>query len=214
MQKNFMVIGLGRFGTSTAKMLFRLGHEVLAVDKRGDRVNSIKDDVTHAVHADTTDEHVVVQLGVSNFDCVVICIGDDIRASALTTVLCREKGAKRIICKAQDDLHKLLLLKTGADSVVMPELDGGARLARSLVAQGVLDSLDLSEEYSLNEVLVPETWVGKTLAGLDARNQYGMTIVAIRREGNVHINIDPNAPFLSGDTLYAIGSNKAFEDLR
>lgn len=213
MRKNILVIGLGRFGISTAQTLYRLGHDVMAVDKRGDRVNSIKEDVTHAVQADTTDEHVVEQLGVGNFDCVVICIGDDIRSSTLTTVLCREMGAKRIVCKAQDDLHKLLLLKTGADSVVMPELDGGARLARSLSAQGVLDSLDLSEEYSLNEILVPETWVGKSLAGLNARNKFGMTIVAIRRNEAVQVNIDPNAPLLPGDTLYAIGSNADFEKL-
>lgn len=213
MQKNFMVIGLGRFGTSTAETLAKLGHEVLAVDRRAERVNSVKDDVTHAVQADTTDEHVIEQLGVSNFDCVVICIGDDIRASTLTTVLCREKGAKRIVCKAQDDLHKLLLLKTGADSVVMPELDGGARLARSLVSQGVLDSLDLSDEYSLNEVLVPKAWIGKSLAQLSARTRYGLSVVAISRDGHVHAHIDPNAPFLAGDTLYAIGSNKAFEKL-
>ncbi len=213
MQKNILVIGLGRFGISTAKTLYRLGHDVMAVDKRGDRVNAIKDKVTHAVQADTTDENVVQQLGVSNFDCVVICIGDDIRSSTLATVLCREMGAKRIVCKAQDDLHKLLLLKTGADSVVMPELDGGARLARSLSAQGVLDSLDLSEEYSLNEILVPESWVGKSLVGLNARNKYGMTIVAIRRNDSVQVNIDPNLPFLPGDTLYAIGSNQDFEKL-
>lgn len=213
MQKSFMVIGLGRFGTSTALTLSRLGHEVLAVDKRADRVNSIKDDVTHAVQADTTDERVIEQLGVRNFDCVVICIGDDIRASTLATVLCREKGAKRIICKAQDDLHKLLLRKTGADSVVMPELDGGARLARSLAVEGVLDSLDLSDDFSLNEILVPAGWVGKSLLELGARSKFGVSVVAIRRDGNIYANVDPSAPFLPGDTLYAIGSNKSFEKL-
>ena len=214
MRKNFLVIGLGRFGTSTATMLTKLGHQVLAVDRRADHVNSVKDDVTHAVQADTTDEHVIEQLGVNNFDCVVICIGDDIRASALTTVLCRENGAKRIVCKAQDLLHKLLLLKIGADTVVMPELDGGARLARSLVSQGVLDSLDLSEEYSINEVMVPESWVGKSLIELNARTRYGVTVVAIRRDEHVNANVDPHAPLLAGDTLFAIGSNKAFEALR
>lgn len=214
MHKNFLVIGLGRFGTSTAKMLTKLGHEVLAMDKRGDCVKAVKDFVMHAVQADATDERVVEQLGVRNFDSVVICIGDDIRASVLTTVICREMGAKHIVCKAQDDMHKKLLLKTGADSVVQPEVDGGARLARSLVAQGVLDSLDLSETDSLNEVLVPESWVGKSLATLNARSRYGITIVAIRRDGAVHVNIDPNVPFHAGDAVYAVGSNKSFEKLR
>ena len=213
MSKSFLIIGLGRFGQSTARMLTTLGHEVLAVDKRADRVSAVKDSVLHAVQADTTDERAIAQLGIRNFDCVVICIGDDIRASTLATVLCREMGAKRIVCKAQDDLHKLLLLKTGADAVVQPEVDGGARLARSLVSHGVLDSLDLSDEYSLNEVLVPDTWIGKSLSELTARTRYGVSVVAIRRDGKVRASIDPNAPFRAGDTLYAIGTNKAFEKL-
>ncbi|HQQ40048.1 MAG TPA: TrkA family potassium uptake protein, partial [Clostridia bacterium] len=150
MSKSFIIIGLGRFGTSTARMLTTLGHEVLVVDKRADRVNGIKDSVMHAVQADATDERALSQLGVRNFDTVVICIGDDIRASILTTVLCREMGAKKIVAKAQDDLHQKLLIKTGADRVVQPEHDGGIRLARSLVAEGVLDSLDLSDEYCIN----------------------------------------------------------------
>ncbi|MEN6417920.1 MAG: TrkA family potassium uptake protein, partial [Clostridiaceae bacterium] len=109
MSKSFIIIGLGRFGTSTARMLTTLGHEVLAVDKRADRVSAVKDSVMHAVQADSTDERALSQLGVRNFDCVVICIGDDIRASVLSTVLCREMGAKKIVAKAQDDLHQKLL---------------------------------------------------------------------------------------------------------
>ncbi|MEG1523915.1 MAG: TrkA family potassium uptake protein [Clostridia bacterium] len=213
MTKSFIIIGLGRFGTSTARMLNTLGHEVLAVDKRADRINAIRDSVLHAVQADTTDERVVAQLGVRNFDCVVICIGDDIRASILTTVLCREMGAKKIIAKSQDDLHHKLLIKTGADRVVQPEHDGGIRLARSLVAEGVLDSLDLSEEYSINEIVVPKSWVDKSLAGLNVRTRYGLSVIAIRRDGSVSVNIDPNEPFHEDDSIYVLGDNKSLERL-
>lgn len=213
MHKSFLILGLGRFGTSTARMLTLLGHEVLAVDKRADRVNDIKDSVLHAVQGDTSDERVIAQLGVRNFDCVVICIGDDIRASVLATVLCRENGAKLIIAKAQDDLHQKLLLKTGADRVVQPEHDGGVRLARSLTAEGVLDSLDLSEEYSINEVLIPKTWIGKTLAGMNVRNHYNLSVIALRRAGNVTVNIDPNMAFAEGDSIYVLGDNKSLEKL-
>ena len=162
MHKSFLIIGLGRFGSSTARMLTELGCEVMAVDKQMERVNSIKDDVLRAVRADTTDERTVEELGVSNFDCVVICIGDDLRASILATVLCREKGAKRIIAKAQDELHRTLLLKTGADAVVLPECDAGVRLARSLTMEGVLDSLDLPDGYSISQIVVP-TQAGGTM---------------------------------------------------
>ena len=213
MSKSFLVIGLGRFGTSTARMLTTLGHEVLAVDKRADRVNAIKDSVLHVVQADTTDERVVAQLGVRNFDAVVICVGDDVRASVLTTVLCREMGAKKIISKAQDDLHQKLLIKTGADRVVQPEHDGGIRPARSLVAEGVLDSLDLSEEYSISEIEVPKSWIGKSLAGLNARSAFGVSVIAIRRDGNVSVNIDPNALFHEDDSIYVLGDNASMEKL-
>jgi trk system potassium uptake protein TrkA len=213
MSKSFIIIGLGRFGMSTARMLTTLGHEVLAVDKRADRVNAIKESVMHAVQADTTDERAVSQLGIRNFDCVVICIGDDIRASVLATVLCREMGAKKIVAKAQDDLHQKLLIKTGADRVVQPEHDGGIRLARSLVAEGVLDSLDLSEEYSINEIEVPRDWVGRSLAQINVRNKFGFSVIAIRRDGNVAVNIDPNEPFHADDSIYVLGDNKSLEKI-
>lgn len=211
MSKSFIIIGLGRFGQSTARMLTTLGHEVLAVDKRADRVSAVKDSVLHAVQADTTDERAVAQLGIRNFDCVVICIGDDIRASVLATVLCREMGAKKIVAKAQDDLHQKLLIKTGADRVVQPEHDGGIRLARSLVSDGVLDALDLSEEYSIHEVVVPRDWVGHSLAQIDVRNRYGVSIIALRRDGHVTVNINPNDPFHKDDSIYLLGDDASLD---
>ena len=213
MSKSFIIIGLGRFGTSTARMLTTLGHEVLAVDKRADRVSAVKDSVMHAVQADSTDERALSQLGVRNFDCVVICIGDDIRASVLTTVLCREMGAKKIVAKAQDDLHQKLLIKTGADRVVQPEHDGGIRLARSLVAEGVLDSLDISDEYCINEIKIPKDWIGHSLAQIDVRNKYGFSVIAIRRDGHVAGNIDPNEPFHPDDSIYILGDNESLDKI-
>ena len=213
MTKSFLVIGLGRFGSSLARMLTELGYEVMAVDRQMERVNELKDDVLGAVRADTTDERAVSELGVSNFDCVVICIGDDLRASILATVLCREKGAKRIIAKAQDALHKTLLLKTGADVVVLPEHDAGVRLARTLSMDGVLDSLDLPDGYSISEIVVPRDWVGNSLSGMHARTKYGISVIAIRRGGHVHVNIDPLEVLLPDDTLYVIGSDRDLERL-
>ena len=211
MSKSFLIIGLGRFGQSTARMLTTLGHEVVAVDKRADRVGLIKDNVMRAIQADTTDERAVAQLGIRNFDAIVICIGDDIRASVLATVLCREMGAKKIVAKAQDDLHQKLLIKTGADRVVQPEHDGGIRLARSLVAEGVLDSLDLSDEYSINEVEIPKEWIGRSLAQIDVRNRYGVSVIAVRRDGHVSVNTDPNEPFHKEDSIYLLGDDKSLE---
>ncbi len=211
MSKSFLIIGLGRFGQSTARMLTTLGHEVLAVDRRADYVDAIKDSVLHAVQADTTDERAVSQLGVRNFDSVIICIGDDIRASVLTTVLCREMGARQIVAKAQDDLHQKLLIKTGADRVVQPEHDGGIRLARALVSHGVLDALDLTEDYSIHEVEIPKGWVGRSPAQLNVRSRYGVSIIALRRDGRVSVNIDANEPFQAGDSIYLLGDDASLE---
>ena len=166
-----------------------------------------------AIQADTTDERAVAQLGIRNFDTIVICIGDDIRASVLTTVLCREMGARKIVAKAQDDLHQKLLIKTGADRVVQPEHDGGIRLARSLVAENVLDSLDLSDEYSINEVEIPKEWIGRSLAQIDVRNRYGVSIIAVRRDGHVSVNIDPSEPFHKEDSIYLLGDDKSLESI-
>lgn len=211
--KSFLVIGIGRFGASTACTLARMGHEVLAVDHREERVNAVKDEVLHAVVADTTDERVLASLGISNFDCVLICVGDDLRSSILSTVLCRELGAKRIVAKAQDALHAKLLLKTGADQVVQPEHDGGVRLARSIVSENIVDSLDLSEGYSLQEIHVPKHWLGESLVGLNVRVNYGVSVIAIRREGRLLVNMDARAPLLPDDTLLIIGDNKDLERL-
>lgn len=211
--KSFLVIGIGRFGASTARTLAQLGHEVLAVDRSEERVNSVKDEVLHAVVADTTDERVLASLGISNFDCVLICVGDDLRSSILSTVLCRELGAKRIIAKAQDALHAKLLLKTGADQVVQPEHDGGVRLARSVASESIIDSLDLSEEYSVQEIHVPKDWIGKSLVGLNVRAKFGVSVIAMRRGGQLRMSVDANALLLPGDTLFVIGDNKDLERL-
>lgn len=213
MVKSFLVIGLGRFGKSTALTLTQLGHEVLAVDRNEENIDSIKDQVLHALVADATDERVLARLGVGNFDCVVVCVGDDLRSSILITVQCRELGARRIVSKAQDALHAKLLLKTGADRAVQPEHDGGIRLAQSLVSDSVIDSLDISQDFSINEILVPAAWVGKTLSGLDVRKNYRVSVVALCRNDSVSVNIDPQERFQSGDRLFVIGDNRDLEEL-
>ena len=213
MSKNFIVIGLGRFGTSTAIMLTKLGHEVLAIDKRSDRVNAVKGDILHVIQADMTDEHAAMQLGVANFDCVIICIGGDIRASVLSTVLCREMGATYIVAKAHDDLHALLLKKTGADRVVQPEYDGGVRLARSLVNESFVDSINLSDDFTVNEIGLPKNWAGKSLSGLSVRNRYGVSVIAIRRDGHLSVHIKPDEILHEGDTLFVLGTSKSVQKL-
>lgn len=207
-KKSFMVIGLGRYGTQVALSLCALGHEVLAVDINGARVNAIKDNVTHAVQANVTDEHAVEALGVENFDCVLICIGEDMRVSVMALVLCKEHGAKHVISKAFDALHEKLLYKIGADEVIFPERDSADRLAHALVSDSVFDYINLSNEYSISELQTPDPWVGKTLLQINVRVEYHCAIIALRRDDRFIITIDPNDPLRADDILIVIGSNE------
>ncbi len=208
-EKTFAVIGMGRFGSSVAQTLCSLGHEVLAIDRDEGRIAAVADTVTHAIVADTTDERALKRIGVRNFDCVIINIGDDVRASVLTTVLAKEQGAQLVIAKASDRLHARLLEKTGADKVVLPEYEAGVRLARSLVSGSIIDYLDLSEEYSINETLIPAQWVGHTLIELNVRHRFGISVIAIRRGEQILITLDPKAPLQAGDVLVMLGANDA-----
>lgn len=209
--KSFAIIGIGNFGRSVATTLCKLGHEVLAMDISEDRVRDIADHVTAAVQINVTDERAMKQVGIRNFDCVIISVGEDIRASILATVLCKEMGAKHVVAKASDDMHAKILLKTGADSVVRPEHESGVRLARSLVSDSVIDYLDLSDEYSIHEMRIPRVWVDKSIMKIDVRRNYGISIIAIRRGGRIIVAIDPEQPLKADDVLVMIGSNKSLK---
>ena len=220
MKKSILVLGLGRFGATLATSLCQLGQEVTAVDANAARVDMVKNLVTHALQANVSDERAISQLGVRNYDCVAVCIGEDIRASVLAVVMCKEYGAKYVICKASDHLHEKLLYKTGADKVFQPEREGAVRLAHSLASQSVLDFIDLSDdfidlsdEYSISEVRLPASWAGKTLSTLNVRAVYGISVIALRRRGQIVITLDPNEALEAGDELVVIGSNEALAKL-
>ncbi|EAX48189.1 TrkA-N domain protein [Thermosinus carboxydivorans Nor1] len=159
--KSFAVIGLGRFGTSVARTLSRLGYEVLAIDTEEERVQQVADEVTHTYIADTTDENSLKALGIRNFDVVVVAIGEDIQANVLTTLLLKDLGVKYIVAKARNELHGKMLAKIGADRVVYPERDMGQRVAHNLVSTNVLDYIELSPDLSLIEPALPAAWWAK-----------------------------------------------------
>lgn len=208
MAKQFIVVGLGRFGISVAETLSSLGHDVLAIDKDEDVIQDIADKVTHAVQMDATDEYALRTLGVRNFDVAVVTIGSNIQASIMITLLLKEAGVEYIICKGQSDLHKKVLLKIGADRVVLPEKDMGVRVAHNLVSSNLLDLIELSEDYQIIEMNAPAEWIGKTLRSLDVRAAYGITILAIR-DSQDGINISPTADVVipRGAVIIAVGSD-------
>ena len=214
MRKTFAIIGLGRFGSTLAKELMRGDAEVLVMDKDPNKVNEVAEYVTHAIIGDSTDERTLDDLGIRNFDYVVISLANDIRASVITTVLCKELGANYIIAKAVDDLHAKLLEKTGADKIIQPERDAGARLARNLMYENILDYLELSDEYSIQETKIPERWVGKNLVDLDLRKKNDVSVIAIRRDEDLIVTIDPSEALKKNDILIMMGSNKGLTKVR
>ena len=156
--KQYLVFGLGRFGSSLARALCAQGQEALAVDSDQELVNQIAPHVTQALQLDATDEEALRSLGVKNFDAAVVAIGQNTRDSILICVLLKEMGIPYLIAKANDDLHAKVLRKIGVDRVVFPERDMGVRLARSIVTPSVLDLMELSGDYQLAEILLPDGW--------------------------------------------------------
>lgn len=206
--KQFAVIGCGRFGSSVAKTLYNEGHDVLVIDKDPVIVQEIADQVTYAVQVDTIDESALKSLGLTNFDVVIVSIGADIQASILTTLICKEIGVKKIIAKAQTEIHGRLLNKVGADSVVFPERDMGVRVAHNLVSPSILDYIELSPDYSIVEISVLDEWEGKSLLDLRLPSKYGVNILAIKHENDINISPNANYKIVLGDVLVVIGNNK------
>ena len=182
MKQNFAIVGLGRFGGSICRTLVEAGQEVLAIDSNEDRVNEYMNIATHAVVANAQDEMTLRSLGIRNFDHVIIAIGEDIQASILVTLMVKEMGVPNILAKAQNEYHARVLEKIGADRVVHPERDMGIRIAHNLVSKNILDYLELSDQFSLAEIRVSNPkFFNKTLAELNFRQRYDLTVVAIRR---------------------------------
>lgn len=208
--KSFVIIGLGRFGTAIASELSALGHEVLAVDVDEERVQQVADHVTHAVTGDGRNIEVLRALGVRNFDCVVVAMGSDVGNSALITLNLKELGVKEVICKAQSHVHSRVLEKIGADRVVFPESEMGAKLAQGLSSSNVLNFIELSEDYGILELSAPQSWQGKSLRELDVRNRHHVNVIAIRKNGELNVAPSPDLPLESGDQVVALGR---YEDI-
>lgn len=207
MIKQFVVIGCGRFGQSVAIKLAELGSEVMVVDDNEEIIQNISDKVTYAVQADATDENALKALGIRNFDVAIVTIGSDIQSSILVTLMVKELGVKHIVAKAQNPAHAKVLYKIGANRVVFPEKEMGVKIAKSLVSSNVLDLIDLAPEYSIVEIRMREDWIGKSLVDINMRRQFQVSVIAIRRNDELDINVEPDRILMKDDVLVIIGNN-------
>jgi trk system potassium uptake protein TrkA len=217
-QKQFAVIGLGRFGSSVCKTLKKLGHEVLGMDSSEDgaRHAHIDEVATHVVHGDSTDIHALDDLGMRNFDGVVVAIGTNMEASILTVLNLLDLDVKNIIAKAAHDKHGKVLERIGGDrvKVVYPESDMGRRIALGLGGVGILESIELDPDYSIVEIPVPRHLIGKTLQQADLRAQYGVTVIAILGPRGVNVSPASDDTLQSGDIMAVMGANEKLDALR
>ena len=208
MKKEFAVIGLGRFGSSIIKELRELNVNVLAIDKDEAVINDYKDMVTEAVIGNTMDENVLKSVGITNFDHVIVAIGENIQASILTTLILKDLGVEKVTVKAQNDYHGRVLEKIGADAVIHPERDIGRLLAHRLVSTHTLDILEISDDHSIVEFKAIDDFTDKTLEQLDFRNEFGVSVLAIKRHEHIIVSPDANTKILEDDILILIASDQ------
>ncbi len=214
-EKGFCVIGLGNFGFHLATTLFKARHDVLVIDESQEKVDFIANSVTNAVCGDATNEAVLRAAGVKGCECAIICMENNLSDSILITLLLKELGMKRIVVRATDERQKKVLLKVGADMVVLPEKDSGTKLAYTLSKRGVVDFFVTSGDFSIVEILTPKSWVGKSVIDIDVRKKYNLNIIAVSAPGEEKLDLlaDPNHIFAVNELLVVAGDTKAMEKL-
>lgn len=207
-KKNFGVIGLGKFGTSAALTLAQEGKHVLAIDKDEAKINSIKDYVTWAKQADSTDSDALIEAGIKNCDVVVVAIGEDVDASILATLNAKELGVRYVVAKATSEQHGKVLSKIGADRVVYPEGDTGKRLAWQLMSSDVLEFIELSPLYAVKEVQVPKPFLSKAIKQLHVGTKFGVLVLALQRGAERIIVPSTDLKFRKEDKMTIVGKTE------
>ena len=213
--KQFAVIGLGRFGRAVCGTLHNSGYEVLAVDSDRCKVDQALTDriVTHARTIDSTQPSALREAGIFEQDTVIVAIGNYVQESIITTLNVKEGGVRHVVAKASSEIHEKLLKKVGADHVVFPEHEMGGHLARSLTKPGILERFELDPDHSIVEMIVPEDFDGRTIAELKLRANYGLNLVAFSHNNKFVINPDPHTYLKKGTAIVVIGANKNIDRL-
>ncbi len=209
--KSVLLIGLGRFGKQLAIQLNELGHDVMGIDHNEERVNEAIDIVTDAQIGDSTNEDFLRSLGVRSFDICYVTISNDFQSSLETTSLLKEMGAKFIVSRAERDGQEKFLLRNGADKVVYPEKQIARWAAIRYSSLQILDYIELDEKHSLYEVSVPESWIGKSVIQLDVRRKYDLSIIAVKKEGDMNFLVTPDTTLTEGSSLLILGEYKSIQ---
>lgn len=214
LHKTYAVFGLGLYGTAVARELATAGIEVLAVDRNQQLVNAAAATIPLCKCADVTKPEVLELLGISNFDVVIVAMGEHLESSVMAVTLCKEAGVPTVIAKCSNEIHGKILKKVGADQTIIPEKESGLRLAKNLLSSGFVDVMELTDEVSLIELSLRPEWVGKSLADLNLRRKYGINVVALNQEGKVAVVPDPTAPLAENQKLVVIADTDKLRKLK
>jgi trk system potassium uptake protein len=206
-KKEFAVIGLGRFGQSVALTLIERGYLVLGIDNNREIVQRMSEQITQVASLDSTDEEALRAVDIASFDTVVVAIGENFEGNLMTTVALKALDVRYVVCKTTTERQRRILLRVGADHVVLPEHDAGRRLAHMLTGPGVLDLLELEPGYSITELRVPRSMVGHTLVETNLRHRFGVTVLVVKREQTLTVSPSANYTFASNDLLVVLGKN-------
>lgn len=196
----FAVIGMGRFGRAMAKELQEAGNDVLIIDKDEQKANDLADQVTYSIIADATDENVLQSAGIKNMDVVIIGMGSSMESSILTTLNCKKMGVPYIVCKANNEKHKEILEKMGADLVVIPEVSTAKKMAMQIMHPSLYDVMNIQQDYSILEIKIPEKWIGKNLKELDLRNEDNLSVILVKKGEQTVTNPGGDYVFEEDDT--------------
>lgn len=206
--KSVLLIGLGRFGRHVAMKLAELNHQVMAVDKREERVDKALPYVTKAQIGDSTNEEFLEALGVRNYDVCIVAIGNDFQSSLETTSILKELGAKLVVSRAERDVQAKFLFRNGADEIVYPEKQIASWTAIRYTADHILDYIELDDDYAIFEITIPEAWVGKTIGQVDIRKKYRINIMALKEDGKMNLTVHSDTVLKQGETMLVLGENK------
>lgn len=208
--KSILLVGAGQFGMHLARKLYDLGHEIMAVDTKEERVDSVLPYAASAQIGDASSYDFLETLGVSDFDVCFVTIGDDFQDSLETTSLLKELGAKMVVARASNDVHAKFLLRNGADQIVYPEKQTADWAAVKCSTEHVLDYMELGGDFAVYEVEVPYSWIGKTIGDLDVRRKHNINILGKKENGRLDITISPATTFHSGETILVLTTKKDF----
>jgi trk system potassium uptake protein TrkA len=210
-KKLVAVVGLGRLGSQVARTLYQLGHDVIALDQDELRVQVLTGEVTHPVRGDATNEAVLRELGIHNYDVGIVAIGSNIQANIMVTVLLKTMGVPYIVARANNELHGNTLERIGCNKVIQPEAESGTRLAHLLFTPDAQEYMELTSSFGISRIRVPDRFVNMSLkeSGFTGvRDKYGVAVLALKRGDDITLSPDPDDRLGAGDVMVVVGRDE------